>query len=108
MVPEARTLTSDFRLYPTGIETAVEGEHDIVLQDWRIHFDAVPSGNAAISDLPGQGKLSSKLCTPWQMAAWLYYGGEALDRVVFKVNRTSGDIQGVDIPFLRSRILGKV
>lgn len=108
MIPQTGILNSDFRIYPTGIDNSVEGEDNVFLEDWRINFDIVPSNNAVMSDLPGQGKLSSKVCSSWQTAAWLYYGGEALDRVVFKVNRTAGQVIGVDIPFLRSGILGKI
>ncbi|KAJ5602730.1 hypothetical protein N7537_005686 [Penicillium hordei] len=107
MIPETGILGSDFRIYPAEVEVKVEGEDGVFLEDWRINFDVVPHDNAAISDLPGQGKLSSKVCTSWQVAAWLYYGGEALDRVVFKVNRTSGEVLGIDVPFLRSGILNK-
>jgi hypothetical protein len=107
MIPQVGILSPDFRVYPTNIETEMEGSKGVFLEDWRINLDIVPSDNAAISDLPGQGILSSKLCTSWQTAAWLYYGGEALDRVVFKVNRTAGEVIGVDIPFLRSGILEK-
>ena len=107
MIPQTGILNSDFRLYPTGIESSVEGEEDVFLEDWRISFDIVPSDNAAMSDLPGQGTLSSKVCSSWQMAAWLYYGGEALDRITFKVSRTTQEVLGVDIPFLRSGSLHK-
>ncbi|KAJ5818223.1 hypothetical protein N7474_003814 [Penicillium riverlandense] len=107
MIPQVGILNPDFRIYPTNIETEMEGAEGVFFEDWRINFDIVPSDNAAISDLPGQGILSSKLCSSWQTAAWLYYGGEALDRVVFKVNRTAGEVIGVDIPFLRSGILEK-
>lgn len=99
-------LNTDFRLYPTGIENTVEGEESVVLEDWRINFDVIPSDNAAMSDLPGQGMLS-KLCTSWQTVDWLYYGGESLDRIVFKVDRTAGRVISVDIPFLRSGALNK-
>lgn len=107
LLPMTGILNPDFRIYPTGIEKLVEGEDNVVLEDWRINFDAIPSDNAAMSDLPGQGKLS-KICASWQMEAWIYYAGEALDRIVFKVDRTSGNVIGVDIPFLRSGLLTKI
>lgn len=106
LLPMIGILNPDFRLYPTGIEKPVEGEDNVVLEDWRINFDTIPADNAAMSDLPGQGKLSN-VCASWQTEAWIYYGGEALDRVVFKVDRGAGKVIGVDIPFLRSGSLAK-
>ncbi|RJE17672.1 Beta-lactamase [Aspergillus sclerotialis] len=106
LLPMIGILNSDFRLYPTGIENPVDGEKNVVLEDWRINFDIIPADNAAMSDLPGQGKLSN-ICTSWQSESWIYYGGEALDRIVFKVDRGAGKMIGVDIPFLRSGILEK-
>lgn len=107
MIPQTGILNDDFRIYPTDIVHDVKGEENIVLEDWRINFDIVPSDNAVMSDLPGQGKLSSHICASWQTAAWLYYGGESLDRIVFKVDRRAGRVIGVDVPFLRSGILAK-
>lgn len=102
MIPQTGILNPDFRIYPTGIENSTG---DVVQEDWRISFDIVPPDNAAASDLPGQGSLSSKLCSSWQTSSWLYYGGEALDRIVFSVDRKAGKVVGVDIPVLRSGVL---
>lgn len=107
MVPQIGILNDELRIYPTDIVHDVKGEKDVVLEDWRINLDIVPSHNAAMSDLPGQGKLSSNLCSSWQTADWLYYGGEALDRIVFEIDRKAGRVIGVDIPFLRSGLLKK-
>ncbi|KAJ9486592.1 hypothetical protein VN97_g6733 [Penicillium thymicola] len=106
LLPMTGILNPDFRIYPTGIETPVEGEDNMVFEDWRINFDAIPADNAAMSDLPGQGKLSN-VCASWQMESWIYYGGEALDRIVFKVDREAGNVIGVNIPFLRTGLLPK-
>lgn len=105
MIPQTGILNPDFRIYPTGIEN-VTG--DVVLEDWRISFDIVPPDNAAASELPGQGSLSSKLCSSWQTSSWLYYGSQALDRVIFSVDRKAGKVVGVDIPVLRSGVLAHV
>ncbi|OQD83736.1 hypothetical protein PENANT_c015G06346 [Penicillium antarcticum] len=107
LLPQVGILNPDMRIYPTEIERPVENQNDVVYQDWRISFDIVPSDNAAISDLPGQGKLSN-MCSSWQTVDWLYYGGKALDRIVFKVNKTDGTVIGVNIPFLRSGLLAKM
>lgn len=106
-IPQVGILNPEFRIYPTKIENPVHGEENVVFQDWRFSFDMVPSNNAALSDLPGQGRLSN-MCTSWQTADWLYYGGESLDRLVFKVDLTAGRVIGVDVPFLRSGMLGKL
>ena len=106
MIPQTGILNSDFRIYPMGVEKS--GTGDVVLEDWRISFDIVPPDNAAASDLPGQGSLSSKLCSSWQTSSWLYYGGEALDRIVFSVDRKAGKVVGVEIPVLRSGVLAHV
>ncbi|KAJ6129876.1 hypothetical protein N7512_002656 [Penicillium capsulatum] len=107
MLPQTGILNTDFRIYPTDIVHEVEGEKDVVLEDWRINFDMVPSDNAAMSDLPGQGKLSADICASWQTGSWLYYGGQSLDRIVFKVDRKAGRVIGVEVPFLRSGLLAK-
>ena len=82
----------------------VEGDGNFVLENWRIDFDTIPFDNSAIPDLPGQGKLSN-VCASWQTEAWIYYGGEALDRIVFKVDRDAKKVIGVDIPFLWTGLL---
>lgn len=107
MIPQTGILNPDFRLYPTGIMNYSETDKDIVFEDWRINFDIIPSDNAVMSELPGQGTLSSHICSSWQLEGWLYYGGEALDRIVFKVDHRKGTVVGVDIPFLRSTLLTK-
>jgi hypothetical protein len=107
VLPQVGILNTDMRIYPTEIERGVQNENGVVYQDWRINFDIVPSNNAAISDLPGQGTMSN-MCSSWQTIDWLYYGGKSLDRIVFKVNKTDGTVFGVDIPFLRSGLLGKM
>ncbi|KAJ5754150.1 uncharacterized protein N7511_008303 [Penicillium nucicola] len=104
--PQFGILNPDMRIYPTEIERPVENQDSVIYQDWRISFDIIPSDNAAISDLPGQGTLLN-VCSSWKTVDWLYYGGKALDRIVFKVNQTDGTVIGVDIPFLRSGLLGK-
>lgn len=104
MIPQTGILNPDFRLYPTGVSNYPE-DPNVMFEDWRINFDIIPSDNAAMSDLPGQDSLSQHICSSWQMEGWLFYGGEALDRVVFKVDRRDGSVLGVDVPFLRSGFL---
>ncbi|OJJ39817.1 hypothetical protein ASPWEDRAFT_25613 [Aspergillus wentii DTO 134E9] len=112
-------LNSQFRIYPTGISNPVPSNEssillsqagvsdtentELVRQDWRINLDIVPIDGRAMSDLPGQGSLRV-YCASWQSVDWMYYGGEALDRIVFVVEK-SGRVIGVEIPGLRSGLL---
>ena len=40
----------------------------------------------------------------WQTADWLYYGGEAVDRLVFVKDAATGEVLSVDVPFLRAKL----
>lgn len=116
-------LTPDLRIYPTGIETPVPHNEipalltaaghpsqssetaDLVRQDWHVNLDIVPLDGEAMSDLPGQGSLDA-FCASWQTRDWMVYGGEALDRVVFVVDRArEGVVVGVEVPGVRSGLL---
>ncbi|KAL2009015.1 hypothetical protein VTN00DRAFT_7209 [Thermoascus crustaceus] len=105
--PMIGTLNDDFRLYPSGIKTPVPETPHLIRQDWRISFDIVPPDNAAKSDLPAQGALSPDYCASWNTADLLYYGGEPMDRVVFVVDTREKRVVGVEVPFLRTGVLGK-
>lgn len=107
MIPQTGILNTDFRIYPADIEHHADQEGHVYFEDWLVNFDIIPSDNSAMSDLPGQGKVSSRVCSSWQTKGWLYYGSESLDRLVFKVNRTAGEVTGVEVPFLRSGLLEK-
>lgn len=104
-LPMIGVLGSEFRLYPTGIETTDPNYNHLIKQDWRINPDVMPPSSIH-SDLPGQGKVGN-ICMTWQTVDWLYYGGEPLDRIVFTVDKEAGEVVGVDVPFLRSGLLGR-
>lgn len=106
--PMIGTLNDDFRMYPSGIKTPVPETPHLIRQDWRIGFDIVPPDNAAKSDLPAQGALSPAYCASWNTADLLYYGGEPMDRVVFVLDKREKRVVGVEVPFLRPGVLGKV
>ncbi|KAF3481769.1 beta-lactamase [Arthroderma uncinatum] len=101
-------LTSEMRMYPTGVEKSVPkvGNENLVEQDWRINFDLLPYGNDQKSELPGLGRLEA-LCTSWQTVDWLYYAGMPMDRIVFTVDKEAGEVVGVEFPFLRSGLIQK-
>jgi hypothetical protein len=100
------------RIFPVDViteDTISRGdgtENAVLRQDWRIEWEM---GFAGSTDLPGAGPegLSSRNCLGWSLTDWLYYGNEALDRIVFVTDKVGGEILGVEVPFLRSGLLKK-
>jgi hypothetical protein len=115
-------LSPDFRIYPTELEAPIsrpeaisllsqaglpsDQDVDLVRQDWRVNIDIVPMDGSAMSDLPGQQSLNA-FCASWQLVDWMRYGGEALDRIVFVVEKNSGMVVGAEVPVLREGLLIK-
>lgn len=111
-------LSDDFRIYPTDLEHAVPASearnllpcgnvdcgNQIIRQEWRINLDVIPLGSSAMSDLPGQ-TIATQYCGSWQMVDWMTYGGIGLDKIVFVVEKGSGDVLGVEVPALRGGLL---
>ncbi|KAL4929264.1 serine hydrolase domain-containing protein [Aspergillus undulatus] len=123
----------DFRLYPTELETPVPAPEastllahlaphkhhargfdfnskakrinnaQLIRQEWRINFDIAPI-DAGNSDLPGQN-VATQYCGSWQVVDWMTYGGIGLDKVVFVVDKNSGEVLGVEVPALKGGIL---
>ncbi|KAI0535261.1 beta-lactamase/transpeptidase-like protein [Xylaria digitata] len=73
----------------------------VVREDWRVEWDFTLSGD---TDLPGAG-LSAKNRLTWTLIDWMYYGSEPIDRIVFVLDAESGDVVGLEIPYLRSGVL---
>ncbi|KAI1427779.1 beta-lactamase/transpeptidase-like protein [Xylaria sp. FL1777] len=73
----------------------------VIREDWRIEWDFVLDSNTG---LPGAG-FSSLNCLSWTLTDWMYYGSEPIDRIVFVLDAKSGDIIGLEIPYLRSEVL---
>lgn len=97
-----------WRLYPAEISTEAEQivggkKMTVVREDWRIWWDVEVTTK---SDLPGR-ELVAGDCSSWSVADWVYYGGEALDRVVFIKDKDSGEVLGVEFPFLRTGVVRK-
>lgn len=109
-LPQFGTLSPDFRIFPAAFsQRAVENidgrEKDVVRQDWRINLDFLPNtAESSGSELPGQGAVR-EACIAWQTADWFYYGGEAVDRVVFVEEGGTGRLLGVEVPFLRTGLM---
>ncbi|SPO04026.1 uncharacterized protein DNG_06709 [Cephalotrichum gorgonifer] len=97
------------RLFPTEIEvrgTVADGqgnyEREVIREDWRMtwgNFSGLPQG-----ELPGVG-ATGKDCLMWTLADWLHYGREPLDRFVFVRDAGTGEVLGVEVPFLRAGLL---
>jgi hypothetical protein len=108
-LPQFGPLSTDFRLFPTEVSetrTVKNGgqQVEVVREDWRIGLDFLPNtAESSGSDFPGQGAVKDA-CVAWQTADWFYYGGEAVDRIVFLKEAESGDVLGVEIPFLRASV----
>lgn len=97
-----------WRLYPAeiaqpGSSRSADGR-DVVLEDWRIMWELEMRQD---TELPGRG-ISARDCLSWTLSDWLYYGGEPTDRVVFVKDARTGDVLGLDVPFLRTGAMEKV
>ncbi|KAL2798300.1 beta-lactamase/transpeptidase-like protein [Aspergillus keveii] len=85
-------------------ENDEKGDIQLVRQEWRINLDIVPLGGSLMSDLPGQNS-ATQYCGSWQTVDWMTYGGISLDKIVFVVDKRSGDVLGVEVPALRGGLL---
>jgi len=89
------------RLYPAGVE--IEDETDdrnvVVREDWRFVWDVRREKS---SDLPGQ-TVSAYDCLAWEAVDWVYYGSEAVDRIVFVKDPRTSEVLWVEVPFLRAK-----
>lgn len=103
-------LDGDFRIFPADISktAATDDGTTIIREDWRIWWPIEPAANSSESDLPGVGFSAQQDCLGWTTADWLYYGNEALDRIVFIREADSSMVVGLEIPYLRTRVLSRV
>jgi actin-related protein 6 len=85
-------------------ENDEKGDIQLVGQEWRINLDIVLLGGSLMSDLPGQN-TATQYCGSWQTVDWMTYGGISLDKIVFVVDKRSGDVLGVEVPTLRGGLL---
>jgi hypothetical protein len=102
-LPQFGGLKRAFRMFPANVEDIAETvKGTMVRQDWRFNMDYEPNTRETSgSDLPGQGARADE-CKAWQTADWLYYGGEAVDRIVIVRDEATGHVIGIEIPFLRA------
>ncbi|KAJ3565467.1 hypothetical protein NPX13_g7494 [Xylaria arbuscula] len=98
---------SKARIFPIQIRNEVvltmsDGTEKIVVrEDWRLEWEFVAGVN---TDLPGAG-LSARNCLGWTLTDWMYYGSEPIDRLVFVLDAGTGEVVGLEIPYLRSGVL---
>lgn len=103
-------LSGEFRIFPADIsEVVTTGDGDEVVREvWRIWWPIEPTANGTESEIPGVGLSAQQDCLGWTTADWMYYGNEALDRLVFIKEAESGRVVGLEIPYLRTSMLSRV
>ncbi|KAI8721586.1 Beta-lactamase domain-containing protein [Fusarium sp. LHS14.1] len=92
--PEIRVFPSDLR------ENATLDGKPVIKEVWHLWPDI---GSDFKTDLPGK-MIEDMNCASWTIQDWVHYGGEPLDRVVVYVGE-DGDVEGLEVPFLRSGVL---
>lgn len=94
-----------WRVYPAQVETRDRYKgREVVREDWRIWFDVDADSG---TELPGRA-LGEHNCMSWTLTDWIYYGSEPVDRVVFVKDAETGEVLGLDVPFLRTGVLERV
>lgn len=93
-----------WRLYPAEISAEAEFRgRRVTREDWRLSLDVeVPE-----TDLPGS-ELSAHNCMGWTLTDWIYYGSEPVDRIVFVKDAGTGEVLGLEMPWLRTGVLERV
>lgn len=81
-------LSSSWRLYPTGISNGED-------EDWRVVIDEVAG---PLSELPSMGVFAGA-CHSWQTVDAVTYGGESVDKIVFK--KKGGKVVAVELSAFR-------
>jgi hypothetical protein len=94
-----------YRLYPTEDvrSSKLPDGRAVLVEAWRFWVTQVWNDPSS-SDLPGQG-LWSKDCTSWTLNDWIQYGGEPVDRILVVRDEKTGEVVGLEVPFLRSGVL---
>lgn len=103
-------LSGEFRIFPAEVSevATLDDGTEVIREDWRIWWPIEPTASGDGSDIPGVGFSAQQDCLGWTTADWLYYGNEALDRLVFIREAESGMVVGLEIPYLRTSILSRI
>ncbi|KAL2670076.1 hypothetical protein Neosp_014957 [[Neocosmospora] mangrovei] len=89
------------RVFPSDLgEKATLNGKPVTKEVWHLWPDI---GSDFKTDLPGN-MIENMNCVGWTIQDWVHYGGEPLDRVVVYVGE-DGDVEGLEVPFLRSGVL---
>lgn len=98
-------IEPEIQLYPTeDVHAGRLGDgRDITREAWRFWLTPIWS-DASASDLPGQG-VGSQDCFSWTLNDWIHYGGQPVDRIVVVRDASTGEVVGLEVPFLRSGLL---
>ncbi|RDL33128.1 uncharacterized protein BP5553_08567 [Venustampulla echinocandica] len=95
-------LDPDIRVHPADISNPAmmpnpsnsSTEIEVIKEEWLITFSTQPNTAARIgSELPGQGAMKD-WCTSWQLAGWINWGGEPIDRCSSPV--FEGDVKAIN------------
>ena len=91
------------RLFPAELEekTTQDGK-EVIREDWRMTWGDAEFGDGG--ELPNQGATKGD-CLFWTVTDWLHYGREPLDRFVFVRDSETGEVLGIEAPFLRAGLL---
>lgn len=95
---------SEPRLFPAEVEerTTTQDGREVIREDWRMRWG--DAQQATGGELPGKGATRGD-CLLWTVTDWLHYGREPLDRFVFVRDAGTGEVLGLEAPFLRAGLL---
>ncbi|KAM6527465.1 hypothetical protein FSOLCH5_003535 [Fusarium solani] len=94
------TVGPKIRVFPSSLrETTTLDGKPVTKEVWHLWPDI---GSDFKTDLPGN-MIEDMNCVGWTIQDWVHYGGEPLDRVVVYVGE-DGDVEGFEVPFLRSGV----
>lgn len=113
-MPQFGPLDPDLRVHPADLSTPgtmtipatgnCTTTVEVIKEEWLITFSTQPNTAARTgSELPGQGAMQ-EWCSSWQLSGWINWGGQPIDRLVFMLDKNTGDVLGVEIPFLRATL----
>lgn len=97
-------ISPTIRAFPSELTSnATLHGKPVTKQAWRLWPELETDAG---SELPSAG-VAAKDCVAWTIGDWVYYGGEALDRIEFYMGE-DGSVVGMEVPFLRSGVLRPV
>lgn len=103
-------LSGEFRIFPADIYevSKIDDGDEIVREDWRLWWSIEPTAYGTELDIPGVGLSAQQDSVGWTTTDWLYYGNEGLDRLIFVKDAGSGMVVGLEIPYLRTKVLSRI